>query len=822
MQTNSFVLTKEAAMRWLKPIFALLLAAGFFWLLHHPVGMIPPLGKFLDPFAGFWQNGVQNDRLMPDINLSGLKEPVKVVWGARRVPHVFAANDHDLYYVQGYLTARDRLWQMEFQTHAAAGRLAETFGKGALEHDRFRRRTGMVYAAENSMKMIQADPKSWEIILAYTEGVNAFIVGLTRKKLPFEYKLFDYKPESWSPLKCSLLVKFMAWDLASNSSDKDMSKVREVWGDQVMEQLYPFEPPLLEPIIPAGTQWNLPIDIPKKPEGKPTSVKVTSKIPSEPSPPKGSNNWAVSGKKTESSYPILCNDPHLGLNLPSIWYENQLITPDSNVYGVSLPGAPTVIIGFNPSIAWGLTAAVSDVVDWHKIEFKNASHREYLHDGSWKLASFRDEKIIVRGSRAVTEKVCYTHHGPVVYHEGDEPFESHIPLGAAMRWTAHDPSNELLTFYRLNRAKNYEDYLEALQAFQCPPHNFVFANREGDIALWHNGKFPLRWKGQGRFVCDGTDSAREWQGWIPWEQNPHVKNPLREYVSSANQKPTDPSYPYYLGWDYKSFLRGFRINELLADTHNITPEFMLNMQKDTVNIRARMTVPELLVILSSARLNPEENRALDELKSWNFEYRVELLAPTIFEQFWTELTHQIWEDNLTHDSVRLKYPDKGVTMDLIMNHKDSLFFDDKTTDDEETLDDIASTAFQRAHQKLLEKHGPLGPNWAWGKTRPVNIFHLALIPALSRVGLETDGHPDVINALSRVWGPSWRMVVALGPEVKAWGIYPGGQSGNPGSRYYDDAVEDFISGKIHPSLYLKSPDEQSPEIVGTTRFGRQK
>lgn len=805
-------------MKWVRAFLLLLVTAAVFWLLNNPHGIIPPMGKLFNPFAGFWQNSNKSDKIVEEIVLPELQDIVHVVWDVRRVPHIFAKNDHDLYFAQGYITAKDRLWQMEFQTHAVAGRLSEIVGKRALEYDRFQRRIGMVYAAENSVRALYENQGSKAVITAYTSGVNAYIKSLSKKELPLEYKILDYFPETWTVLKSALLVKYMAWDLTGSSSDYIMTQTREALGDSVMEQLFPYYPPFMNPIVPSGTLWDFKSNIVQKQREEYINVHRVNTNSKESQYGKGSNNWAVSGNLTKSGYPILSNDPHLGLNLPSIWYEIQLISPDVNTYGVSLPGAPTVIIGFNSEIAWGLTNAGSDVLDWYKIKFKDSTRKEYFYDGEWHETKLRVEEIKVRGEKTVLDTVYYTRHGPVVYHEGEEPFYNNIPAGSAMRWAAHDPSNELQTFHMLNRAKSYEDYLEALRFYDCPGQNLVFADKSGDIAIWHNGKFPLRWKGQGRYLLDGSNLDDEWKDWVPREHNPHVKNPDRGFVSSANQIPADSDYPYYLGWDYVSFERGTRINELLSAMKDITPEDMIEMQSDVMNLRARMLFPRLLDILRAKSLTPEEKQSYEELKNWNCKNRAELIAPTIFEYFWQELCERIWNDDMNTDSGSLKRPNSEVTIDLILNQPECPYFDDKTTADKETLDDLAYQAFQSANKKLAEEFGSIGQAWVWGKTRGTDIRHVAQIPGLGRINLETDGNSYIINAISKYVGPSWRMVVTLGPEVRAWGICPGGQSGNPGSRFYDNAVDDWIKGKAYELLYLKSPDEENPDIAGKTKL----
>jgi len=827
----------------LRAVFALALSVALFWGLDNRHGLFPPLGKLFNPFAGFWQNGDRREAARETIRLPGLREAVEVVWDARHVPHIFAKNDHDLYCAQGYVVARDRLWQMEFQTLYSAGRLSEVVGPGMIQQDRLQRRLGLSWAAERTVQSLKADPLATGLIQAYADGVNAYIKSLSPGDLPIEYKILDYAPEPWTKLKSALLIKYMAWMLSGESKEKLMNATREALGPQFIQTLYPDFPPYLEPIIPRGTPWDFhPLNSEPQPAGLPrghAGQTIQADVP-RPGPAQGtgpgigsgqaeerpeglgSNNWAVSGTLARSGFPLLCNDPHLELTLPSIWYEAQLTAPGVDVYGVTCAGAPGVIIGFNRRAAWGVTAALSDVLDWYKIKFKDDRRQEYFYNGAWRPVVFRTEKVKVRGGRTVVDRVAYTHYGPVVYAAGEKSPLWGIPTGAAMRWTAYEASNEFLSLYRLNRAVRYEDFLEALRTWGCPDLNFVYADRQGDIALWHNGRFPLRWKGQGRFLLDGADPADEWQGWVPWEHNPHVKNPERGFVSSANQHPVDESYPYYLGWDYASFERGARINEILSSSPDITPQDMIRMQSDTLNLRARLLLPGLLPILRPAQLAPSEKSCLEALAEWDARNSPDSAAPLIFDSLWRALNELTWNDEKKAGLEFLYWPLSNVFLDLALNRPDSAFFDDKTTAKIETFPDIVLAAFKKTCQDLEKKYGSWGEAWQWGRARGTDILHLGRIPGFGREKLVTGGGSTAINAIQKTWGPSWRMVVALGPEVKAWGIIPGGQSGNPGSRYFDNAVDDWVAGRSYELLFMTSAGQALPGGASRTELRGEK
>jgi len=801
-------------MRWFKFILTFGATFGLVIALNIKIGLLPPLGKFLDPFHGFWKNA-ETGKMKENqtLQLSSLNGPVTILYDDRQIPHIFAENDHDLYFAQGYVTAKDRLWQMEFQTHAAAGRLSEIVGHRALEYDRFQRRIGMLSGAQNSLKAMESDPVILEVVLAYTAGVNAFIEALDPKDYPVEYKILDYAPEPWTTLKCALLLKYMAWMLTGYASDLQMSNTLAKFGKETVEDLFPYYPKNMQPVIPEGTPWNFIPQPIKKPKTEFTP-KITNKILSyEANPATGSNNWAVSGSKTASGFPILANDPHLEMNLPSIWYEMQLVSPSVNVYGVSLPGAPNIVIGFNEKIAWGVTNGEADVMDFYEITFKDSTLTEYWHDHKWQKTRKVVEEIRVKGAGTVVDTVIYTHHGPIPYNINEKPFNRRVPVLHALRWLGHDPSNEARTFYELDHAENYGDYVDALSHYICPAQNFVFADASGDIAIWHNGKFPAKWRGQGKFIGDGSDPLYDWQGWVPHSQNPHIKNPSRGFVSSANQNATDLTYPYYLNWSYAPHYRSSRINQRLTEIEKITPDDFRKLQLDTRNLFAESVVPALLNILNESSLSPEELRMFQELSSWDFFNDADKIAPTIFKNWWRKLYRGIWADEFGGEGTYFRFPSRARTVQMIVEEPLAKWFDNIKTSEVETLRDLARTSFNATYSELSDSFGEMNESWQWGRYKGTDIIHLARIPGFGRLDLDVGGDAGIVNATSTIWGPSWRMVVALGPKVKAWGIYPGGQSGNPGSPHYDDFVDEWVQGELAELLFLKSEDSEHQRIV---------
>ena len=788
-------------------LLSLLITLALIIALSLRIKQIPPMGYFLDPFHGVWQNA-QGSNVEPEQYLTeeALNEPVSIYYDSLLIPHIFAQNEQDLYYAQGYVQASQRLWQMEFVTHVAAGRISEIVGERALEYDRLQRRKGLGFAAEKSLRLLEENPQGVQMVNAYAAGINAYINSLQYKTLPLEYKLLNYRPEPWTPLKTALLLKYMADDLAGHDDDLENTNALLLLGKERFDFLYPRSLPNVDPVIPSEKQWDFksaPLDTPRI---NYTDNEFTTQVLPKPDPANGSNNWALSGSRTQSGHTMLANDPHLGLNLPSIWFALQLHAPGINVMGVTLPGAPGVIIGFNDSIAWGVTNATRDVRDWYKITFNNDLRSEYQFDGRLLKSQPRIEAITVRGNPTpFYDTVMYTHYGPVTY---DRSFPADTinneRRNYAMKWTAHDPALELMTFYYLNRARNYEDYQQALTYYAAPAQNFAFASAQGNIAMWVQGKFPNKWKGQGTFLMDGSQPEQEWQGYIPQPQNPHILNPERGFVSSANQVPVDSTYPYYFYDNTYEHFRNRRINQQLASMRQATPEDMMRLQNDNYNLKAADILPLMLDSLDSVQRTETAQEAYEQLQKWDYYNNANAIAPTLFDAWWEQLGDAMW-DELSRTDIVLERPTTADMIYLMKNHPDDSIMDVQGTSERETLNDILQSAFTQAVAQLQQWSEEHAQPYTWSNYQGTSIQHLAGLDPLGIFDIRTGGGRNIVNATSSRHGPSWRMVVEMSNPVQAWGVYPGGQSGNPGSFFYDNMVDAWAKGEYYPLHFYNSP-----------------
>jgi penicillin amidase len=783
----------------------------------------PRLGYFLSPQKGFWQNAEPvSTNFNEDIKLNGLQGNAEVYFDNRLVPHVYSDNEHDAFFIQGYLHAKFRLWQMDFQTYAAGGRLSEIMGDtNFLNIDKFFRRLGMVYGAENSLKVMEADPETKATCNAYTAGVNAYINSLNEITYPFEYKLLNYKPEKWTNLKTTLFLKYMSFDLAGSEEDFERTNAKSIFTKEQYAALFPYGQDSLDPIDPKGTVFakaGINMIPPVNTDSiyfsyKKTAAPATASI--KPEKENGSNNWAVAGTKTKSGRPILCNDPHLNLYLPALWYEMQISTPRFSTYGASFPGAPSVIIGFNDNCAWGFTNAERDVRDYYEVKFRDSTMQKYWYNGAWRRTEFRNEIIKIKGKASDTEHIAMTVWGPVMY-DRNYPDKLHTNKAYACRWKAHDASNELRTFYKLNRARNYHDYLNAISTYQCPGQNMLFATKAGDIALRQQGRFPAKWRGQGDFIMPGDDTTYAWRGFIPDSANLVMHNPERGFVSSANQMPYDTSYPYYLGGTYPVY-RGYFINKCLSSMQNISVEDMQKLQTSNHNIFAGMARPVLLKYVDEAGLNGDEKKYLRIFKNWRLNNDPREVGPTIFKLWWDSLMTVTYGDEFSQSIMPLPWPEASTLLDGIKKDSAYQFADDINTTEKETIGSDIMIAYKKAVAVLRQLDS--AKRTEWGKYKQSGVRHLLRIPPLSKLNLNSGGDDYCLNAYTKFHGPSWRMVVELTDNIKAYGIYPGGQNGNPGSKYYDTFIDDWLVGKYYKLLFInKTQIQKQTDLKGKITF----
>ena len=791
--------------RWIK----LLLTIGITTFLiqvfntHQPFGSsIPAIGKLLNPFSGFWQNAEAiNQPAQIDLQLPELKAPVEVLLDEHMVPHIFADNIEDALFVQGYLEAKNRLWQMDFTSRAVAGRISEIIGQQAATYDQGQRRKGLFQAAKNIRKSWSANTSDFKYASVYAKGVNAYINELSPKDYPLEFKLQTYKPEQWTITHTALAMMGLAETLCFRNYDVQESNALALWGEEGFKDLYPEYNPEQSPIIPHGTPWDFEVvqeQAPNKAAYLSDYYPIKSLLP-QSDDAIGSNNWAVAGAKTASGNTILCNDPHLPLRLPSIWYELHIHTPELNVYGVSVPGIPGVIIGFNEKIAWGLTNASHDILDWYELEWVDEAKTIYRLDGKEKKVQYKVDTIVVRNAPTILDTIKYTFWGPIAYEADDA---AHKDL--AMHWLVNEErpakSNyELGVIMEIGQASNFDEFQRALTHFEAPAQNFAFASNSGDIGIVVNGKFPLRKKGQGRFVQKGNTTENAWMGYIPMEHVPSIKNPERGFIASANQHSTAPDYPYYYYGRFNDY-RGRYIDRVLEEGEKLTVEDMKNLQLSAYSIKAEEGLPALLKFLSDKKLGEEEKAAYVLLEQWNYQFDSNEQAPVLFHE-WFNKAFELTFDEIKEDNIRK--PETWRFIQLLEETPNHPVFDLVNTPEKEVAKQIVSQAFEEICAEWLPKL--LSGELDWNKYRNTRIKHLFRLDPFSSDVLVTNGYKEAPNAITNFQGPSWRMIVEFEQPLKAYGIYPGGQSGNPGSPFFDNRIEPWSKGTYNNLQLVQSP-----------------
>lgn len=765
--------------------------------LFLPWGSLPALGFLLDPFIGCWQNAESEfpDREIYHFKL--LSQPVEVVYDEQRTPHLFAASMPDAIMVQGYLHAKDRLWQMDMTTRLAGGRLSEVVGTATLPLDRLMRRQGMNFAAHASAQAMLQDSLTGPLLRAYIHGVNKRIQELGYAELPLEYKLMSFEPELWSAEKTGLMLKFMADKLSGRTQDFELTLAKQLFPAQ-FDQLFPWhlneEYPVVEQeatSLPRKFQTDtIPINY-LLPQGVPLNGKDEEMHP----PRIGSNNWALSGNLTQSGKPILCNDPHLPLNLPAIWYENQIHCPEMNVYGVSLPGAPQVVIGFNDSIAWGFTNGYRDVKDFYAVEV-NADRSQYYQDG-WKSFRWKLDTIFIKDAEYFVDTIAYSDAGILIY-DSRFPKDGYKGKSFMMRWMAHTASNELKALVQLNTAQSYPHFVHAISNFDCPHQNMIFASATGDIAMWSQGRFIERATDEGRFVRKGIAPA--WKS-IPFDENPHELNPNRGYVMSANQVNTKATYPWYYSGIF-SEERAKRIKTVLSSKTGWTVKEMKQLQNDTYYQNAADVLPYMLQFLPDGLLSMQQREIKNTLFAWNYQAGPSSKEAVYFTEWFNRFEHLTYDDDFGQNAPYLDYPNERATMQWMKMDTMFALLDKKTTLKKETLRDILWASFQEMMQ-FIEQH----PSIQWYQYKHTQAIHLARIPAFGSDTLAIGGGHGMLNAASQKDGPSWRMIVHFTQPIEAWGMYHSGQSGNPGSPYYLNKLNDWVAGNYYKIHFMHSAQE---------------
>ena len=803
------------------------------------------------------------------LQVAGLKDLVDVYRDQAGVAHIYAGNAHDLFFAQGYVHAQERFWQMDVWRHIGSGTLSEMFGKDQVETDAFLRTLGWKQTAEAEWEGL--GPESRAILQAYTDGVNAYLKDHSGDALSLEYSVLKlinsgYQLAPWTPVNSLTWGKAMAWDLRGNIDEEiERAVLLKTLTQAQVDELYP-EYPADHPVIVNALG-----------EGQPNPAASTA-IAANFSDAQtlgqvarnftlldtllgpmgdgiGSNSWVISGKLTASGSPLLANDPHLTIQMPSIWYQIDLhCTPKSDacpyeVAGFSFAGVPGVVIGHNDRIAWGFTNAGPDVMDLYVEKVNPDNLNQYEVNGQWVDFETRTEAIAVAGSDPVELTVRSTRHGPVVSDAygalmdenkfNDPEFKAfreqagiELPENyvIALRWTALLPSTPFEAVWGLDKAGNWEEFRAAAAKFHVPSQNLIYADVDGNIGYQMPGDVPMRAAGDGRVPVPGWTDEYEWQGFIPFEELPYTFNPEEGYIVTANNRipPADYSYLITSDWDYG--FRANRIVEMITGAQALIDSASIEqMQSDALDANGQLLVAQLAQALESEKageLSGDEQAVWDVLKKWDYQARVDSAGAAIFETFWSRLLQDVFADNLPEDF----QPEGGSRWLEVMRNlaEDSSWWDNVSTANVmESRADIMRQAFAEAVTQLREEQGKHPTDWQWGKLHTATFKNqtlgesgIGLIESLFNRGpFNVSGNEAAVNATGWTategfevdWLPSMRMIVDLGNLDHSLSVHTTGQSGHAYHAHYDDLIPQWAAGEYYPMLWDADSVSQAAE-----------
>jgi len=682
---------------------------------------------------------------------------VTIARDALGVPHISAANEDDAYFAQGYVEAQDRLFQMDGLRRLAGGNLSEIVGRAALELDTDSRRLRMRRIAEAAY--LSLPPQDRAPLAAYARGVNYFIQTHLHA-LPVEFTLLGYDPRPWSVVDTILIGLHMYRDLTTT------------WKDEILKR----------DMLAAGDRAKVDFLFPPRSGG-------------ELQP--GSNAWAVSGAHTASGKPLLCDDMHLEYSIPGIWYMIHLQAPGLDVSGVSLPGTPSVIVGHNQRIAWGVTNLQFDVQDLYIENFDPRTGR-YLYRGQWEQAREEREIIPVKGAPAMEMPLWITRHGPLYINDAKE----HL----ALRWAAAEPGVFQFPFPELNRASSWQEFTRALARFPGPGQNFVYADVDGNIGYHATGLLPIRQGYTGDVPVDGSSGENEWQGFIPFDQLPSFYNPPSGVIVTANQNPFPPDYPYAVNGNFASHYRSRRIRDLLTARNGWRAADMLTVQKDVYS----SCFHYLAQAIVQATHGPHKKQpgelerapdALQLLRGWNGQMDKDAAAPLIVTLAYERFKLLVAQNASPTVGARYKYQMAPAVIETLLRTRPAGWF----ADWDETL--LLAVAQGLEDGRRMQGGDP--NRWVYGKYQPLLLAnpvgrHLPLVAGLFDIGpVAMSGSPTTVKQYNGELGPSMRLNADLADWDRSLLEGTVGQSGQVLSRHYKDEWEHYYNAESYPMQFQK-------------------
>ncbi|MBW6462997.1 MAG: penicillin acylase family protein [Firmicutes bacterium] len=746
---------------------------------------------------------------------TGVKNKVEIYRDQYSVPHIIADTMEDLFFAQGYAQAQDRLWQMDMSRRGVGGKLSEILGEDMSETDLFTLTVGFYRAAENNLTLL--DPEALALLEAYAEGVNAFIAD-NSDRLPPEFRLIGYKPEPWKPLDSLAIAVYMSWYLGGNmQTELFHSALIEVVGTPLTSEIFPDYPdygPIIAPGDNLAKQEYTEVNV----EGLIALSRIAELSgKTKYVPGLGSNNWVISGDLTPEGGAILANDMHLAMGLPSIWHQAHLIIPDRfNVTGVMFPGIPGIIVGFNENIAWGVTNTGPDVQDLYRLELNPDNTHQYRYLDQWVDAEIIREEFWVKGEDRPREiEVMITRFGPVI----SSVVEIETPL--SLRWAALEGTKEFRAILDLMSAADWNDFTTALENFMVPAQNFVYADVNGNIGYRANGLIPIRRSGNGLLPADGTTDEFEWTGYIPWDELPTLYNPPEGIIVTANHRITDDDYPYFITTSWAPPYRAMGIWREFEGAENFTLEDIIRAQTSFYNTQAETLAPVLTRALEEATLEEAELSAAELFMEWlESPYEtVDSVGATIYNCLYAQMLEKTFADEMGEELYERFLHNRASSnaFDRMLLSGESGWFNNVSTEETETRDDMIEEAFKSTVAFISSELGADQANWNWGELHTITLKHnMGSVALLARffnrgpypVGGSFHTPANMSYLLTEPFEAThsapWRYMIDLSNH-RAIDALAGGNSGHLLSDHYDDQTNMWLNGEYKNMIFY--PDE---------------
>lgn len=761
--------------------------------------------------SGYWYATRSLPMLEGNLVVPGLDQPAQVYRDRWGIPHILAHTEHDLFFVQGYVTAQDRLFAMDIARRKATGRLSEVFGPSDLESDRFYRTLGLQRVAEASLKLYS--PEARAVGDAYAAGVNAYIsAGIRYHLLPWEFAVLGYRPQPWTFTDSIAIARSMNFAESGHwGSQLFHYFLVQKLGEQRGVELFPNYP-YRAPTILRDAHGTARLD----------DSEVSRLLAFVPPPSLGSNSWVVSGNRTVTGKPLLATDPHLMVQTPAVWHEVQLVLPGRyDVIGVTHPGVPGVMLGHNSHIAWGASNLNADVADLYVEKANPKDPAQFEYAGKFETARTEQETIGVKGRPPVTLDILSTRHGPIVSPLTPQDITTN---GAAfsLRWTGFQPSADLEAILAIDRSQNWDEFREALTHLDAWSQNFVYADTAGNIGYRATGKIPVRVKATNGLPGAGWNGENEWDTYIPVAEMPELYNPKQGFVIAANNQVAAGNYPYHLSDEWAAPWRAIRINDLLSNAWMLSRSDMEALQNDTTDLEAKRYAALLLDACRQATGGKWSETVADArtaLGEWDYVARPDSPGALVWNEFRVQLLRELFAPAMGASLYQL-FLDTGTADQAMGNLLEAYLLDRKTawldagSSSMRSLPQLAEQAFARTAEIVATAQGGNLDKWRWDRVHSVSFDHpLGTVQPwrklLNRGPFPMGGDGATVDATNYQLGSTfavtstatWRQVVDLSDLAKSEDILAPGESGHVLSPYYLDQARAWLDGRYHPQVY---------------------